>query len=121
MFGKIINAVVTPFNEDYSIDYDSFYKILKHLENTHIDSIIIGATTGEGSTLSINEKLNLIKFAKENLPKRIKVLVGIGTNNTIETIKQVKKFKGGMLLSNKKKRPTKPHKDVDESQVQTTK
>lgn len=92
MFGKIISAVVTPFNEDYSIDYDSFLKILNHLVNTHCDSIVVAGTTGEGPTLSINEKLNLIKFAKDHLPKKIKVIVGIGSNNTQETIKTIKKF-----------------------------
>lgn len=92
MFGKIISAVVTPFNEDYSIDYDSFLKILNHLVNTHSDAIVVAGTTGEGPTLSINEKLNLIKFAKEHLPKKIKVIVGIGSNNTQETIKTIKKF-----------------------------
>ena len=92
MFGKIISAVVTPFNEDYSIDYDSFLKILNHLVNTHSDAIVVAGTTGEGPTLSVNEKLNLIKFAKEHLPKKIKVIVGIGSNNTQETIKTIKKF-----------------------------
>lgn len=92
MFGKIISAVVTPFNEDYSIDYDSFLKILNHLVNTHSDAIVVAGTTGEGPTLSINEKLNLIKFAKEHLPKKIKVIVGMGSNNTQETIKTIKKF-----------------------------
>ena len=92
MFGKIISAVVTPFNEDYSIDYDSFLKILNHLVNTHCDSIVVAGTTGVGPTLSINEKLNLIKFAKDHLPKKIKVIVGIGSNNTQETIKTIKKF-----------------------------
>ena len=92
MFGKIISAVVTPFNEDYSIDYDSFLKILNHLVNTHSDAIVVAGTTGEGPTLSINEKLNLIKFAKDHLPKKIKVIVGIGSNNTQETIKTIKKF-----------------------------
>ena len=70
----------------------SFLKILNHLVNTHCDSIVVAGTTGEGPTLSINEKLNLIKFAKDHLPKKIKVIVGIGSNNTQETIKTIKKF-----------------------------
>lgn len=91
MFGKIITAVVTPFDEFKNIDYENFKKILIHLANTHTDSVVIAGTTGEGPTLSINEKINLFKIAKETLPKHIKVIASIGTNNTLETIKIVKK------------------------------
>ena len=92
MFGKIITAVVTPFDENKNIDFESFKKLLKHIANTHSDSVVVGGTTGEGSTLTINEKINLFNFAKQNLPKHIKVIAAVGTNNTSETIKQVKKL-----------------------------
>ncbi len=91
MFGKIITAVVTPFDENNNIDFESLKKLLNHLAETHTDSVVIAGTTGEGSTLSLNEKINLFTFAKENLPKRIKVIAAIGTNNTMETIKIVKR------------------------------
>lgn len=92
MFGKIISAVVTPFDENNNVDYESFKKLLVYLMNSHSDSIVIAGTTGEGPTLTFNEKINLFKIAKETLPKHIKVIAGVGTNNTIETIKQVKKL-----------------------------
>ena len=91
MFGKIITAVVTPFDELKNIDYESFKKVLLHLASTHTDSVVIAGTTGEGATLTLNEKLNLFKIAKDILPKNIKVIACIGTNNTLETIKIVKK------------------------------
>ena len=91
MFGKIITAVITPFDEQKNVDYASFIKVLKHLTNTHSDSVVIAGTTGEGSTLTINEKFNLVKIAKETLPNNIKVILNIGTNNTVETIKLIKK------------------------------
>lgn len=92
MFGKIITAVVTPFDENNNIDFESFKKLLDYLVKTHTDSVVVAGTTGEGSTLSINEKINLFTFAKENLPKKIKVIAAIGTNNTLETIKIVKRI-----------------------------
>lgn len=91
MFGKIITALITPFDENNNIDYESLKKLLTHIEKTHSDSVVIAGTTGEGSTLSLNEKLNLFTFVKTNLSKKIKVIAAIGTNNTAETIKIVKK------------------------------
>lgn len=91
MFGKLITAVVTPFDENNNIDYEAFKRLLDHLINTHTDSIVVAGTTGESATLSINEKINLFTFAKQNVPKRIKIIAGIGTNNTIETIKLIKR------------------------------
>jgi len=93
MFGKIITAVVTPFDENGNIDFDSFKKLLDHLIKTHTDSVVIAGTTGEGATLSTNEKINLFNFAKQHLPKKIKVIAAVGTNNTSETIKIIKKTK----------------------------
>ena len=91
MFGKIITALVTPFDENNNIDYESFIKLLEHISKTHTDSVVIAGTTGEGSTLSFNEKINLCEVAKKTLPKKIKVILSIGTNNTSETIKLIKK------------------------------
>ena len=91
MFGKIITALITPFDENNNIDYESLKKLLTHIEKTHSDSVVIAGTTGEGSTLSLNEKINLFTFVKTNLSKKIKVIAAIGTNNTAETIKIVKK------------------------------
>lgn len=92
MFGKIITAVVTPFDESKKIDFESFKKLLNHLVNTHTDTVLIAGTTGEAPTLTINEKIRLVCFAKEILPSNIKVIVGLGTNNTLTTLKDIKRF-----------------------------
>lgn len=92
MFGKIITAVVTPFDENNNIDFDSFKKLLNHLDKTHTDSVVIAGSTGEGSTLSTNEKINLFIYARQVLPKKIKIIACIGTNNTAETVKIIKKI-----------------------------
>ena len=90
MFGKIITALVTPFDENLEIDYESFNKLLDHVCKTHSDSVLIGGTTGEGPTLTLKEKINLFNFAKNKLNKKMKIIVAVGTNNTSESIKQVK-------------------------------
>lgn len=92
MFGKIITALVTPFDENNNIDYESLRKLLDHIVKTNSDSVVVAGTTGEGSTLTINEKINLFTFVKNYLPKKIKVIANVGTNNTSETIKIVKKI-----------------------------
>lgn len=92
MFGKIITAVVTPFDESKKIDFESFKKLLNHLVKTHTDTVLIAGTTGEAPTLTINEKIRLVCFAKEILPSNIKVIVGLGTNNTLTTLKDIKRF-----------------------------
>lgn len=90
MFGKIITAIVTPFDENKNIDFLAFGTLLKKLENEHTDSFVIAGTTGESATLSFKEKVNLFKFAREILKKDTKIIAGIGSNNTMETIKQIK-------------------------------
>lgn len=90
MFGKIITAIVTPFDENKNIDYRAFATLLKKLEQEHTDSFVVCGTTGEASTLSFKEKLSLFNFAKKIVNKNTKIIAGIGTNNTAETIKQIK-------------------------------
>lgn len=90
MFGKIITAIVTPFDENKNVDYDSFKRLLNRVSKTHSDSVVVAGTTGESSTLSLKEKINLFLFAKQHLPKGVKVIASIGNNNTAETIRQIK-------------------------------
>ena len=52
MFGKIITAIVTPFDENKNIDYRAFGTLLKKLEKEHTDSFVVCGTTGEAPTLS---------------------------------------------------------------------
>ncbi len=90
MFGKIITAIVTPFDENKNIDYRAFGTLLKKIENEHTDSIVVCGTTGEAPTLTFKEKLSLFSFAKKIVNPKTKIIAGIGSNNTAETIKQIK-------------------------------
>lgn len=79
-------ALVTPLNEDGSVDYDS----LKKLIDWHIDEgtngIVSVGTTGESATLNVKEHLDVIDFTVKHVGKRIPVIAGTGANATNEAI-----------------------------------
>lgn len=75
-------AIVTPFREDGEVNYD---KLAEHIENqiTHgTDAMIVCGTTGEASTLSHEEHLEVIEFCVKKVNKRIPVIAGTGSNST---------------------------------------
>lgn len=79
-------ALVTPFNKNGEINFKSFERLLEfHLEN-NTQAIIIFGTTGESSTLSDNEKFELLKFAASKCEKKIKIIAGTGSNNTAHAV-----------------------------------
>ncbi|MGB9812955.1 MAG: 4-hydroxy-tetrahydrodipicolinate synthase [Thermovenabulum sp.] len=85
-FGKVITAVVTPFDDELKVDYDSFQKLTDYLIANGSDSIVVTGTTGESPTLTDEEKLNLYKAALEASNKRAKIIAGTGSNNTAKSI-----------------------------------
>jgi len=79
-------AIVTPFNEDYSINYNKLNELIDfHVENK-TDAIIIGGTTGETSTMGIDEHVELVKRCCEHTGGRLPVIAGSGSNSTLEAI-----------------------------------
>ena len=66
MFGQVINAMVTPFNSHDEIDYEEVKKLLEMAKENQNDALVIGSTTGEGSSLSMREKKELYLFCKEH-------------------------------------------------------
>ena len=79
-------ALVTPFHEDGSVNYDKLDELIDYHCENGTDSIIICGTTGESSTLSEEEHMECIKFATERTKKRIPVIAGTGSNATYTTI-----------------------------------
>lgn len=75
-------AIVTPMNEDGSVNYDAYADLLDFQIENKIDAIISCGTTGESSTLSDEEHLNVIKFAIEHTAGRVPVIAGTGSNDT---------------------------------------
>ncbi len=75
-------AIVTPFNEDKSVNYDALGNMLEYQIENSTDAIIICGTTGEASTLTDDEQISVIKYTVEKVNKRIPVIAGAGSNDT---------------------------------------
>lgn len=75
-------AIVTPFNEDFSINFDQLRKSIDFQIENGTDSIVICGTTGEASTLTDAEQLECIKVTIEQTNKRVPVIAGAGSNDT---------------------------------------
>lgn len=75
-------AIVTPMNDDGSVNYNAFADLIDFQIENKTDAIIACGTTGESATLSGEEHLNVIKFAIEHTAGRIPVIAGTGSNDT---------------------------------------
>lgn len=85
LFEGVSAAVTTPFKNG-EVDYENLEKHLVYLKKENIQAFIINGTTGEGSTLSQNEKKKTLELAIEIANGEIPVIAGTGTNDTRETI-----------------------------------
>ena len=75
-------AIVTPFHEDGTVNYEAFAELIEFQIKNNVDAIIVCGTTGEASTLSHEEHLDVIRFCVEKVNKRIPVVAGTGSNST---------------------------------------
>src|SRR5579875_1614016 len=82
-------ALVTPFNEDKSIDFDSLKKLIDFVIDEEVNYIVTLGTTGETPTLSKEEKTDIINQTFAFVDNRVPVVVGIGGNNTSAVIKEI--------------------------------
>jgi len=82
-------ALVTPFNNDNSIDFDGLKRLLEHTA-TGVDYFVVQGTTGESATTTHDEKQAILKFVIENNPKQLPIVYGIGGNNTSAVIDSIK-------------------------------
>ncbi|HHU37741.1 MAG TPA: 4-hydroxy-tetrahydrodipicolinate synthase [Propionibacterium sp.] len=88
-FGRLITAMVTPFNDDGSLDLDEARRLAAYLvDEMGNDSLVINGTTGESPTTDDDEKLALLKAVVSEVGDRAKVIAGVGTNETAATIKR---------------------------------
>ncbi len=75
-------ALITPFNEDLSVNYDKLGELIEEQIAGGTDAIISMGTTGEAATLSHEEHLEVIKYTCEKVAGRIPVIAGTGSNST---------------------------------------
>ncbi|CUO96838.1 dihydrodipicolinate synthase [Clostridium baratii] len=82
-------AIVTPFTND-SVDYDKLKELLEWHVQEGTDAIVICGTTGEATTMTLEEKKSVIKFTVDVINGRIPVIAGSGSNNTKASVEMSK-------------------------------
>ncbi|MFL2574145.1 MAG: 4-hydroxy-tetrahydrodipicolinate synthase [Flavobacteriales bacterium] len=82
-------ALITPFNEDKTIDYTSLDKLINKVIEGGIDFLVVLGTTGEATSINESEKKELINFIVKLNNKRLPLVLGIGGNNTNKLIKEI--------------------------------
>lgn len=91
VFGRLVTAMVTPFDDNQNIDFNQTKILVEHLINTGTETIVVAGTTGESPTLSKEEKIVLFEKVIEFADGKAKVIAGTGSNNTKATIELTKK------------------------------
>jgi 4-hydroxy-tetrahydrodipicolinate synthase len=86
MLGNVLTAVVTPFRDDESIDFDAFQRLVRHLVEHGSDGIVVAGTTGESPTLTDGERLDLIGAAIDAVGGDATVVAGTGTYSTAHSV-----------------------------------
>ncbi len=87
-------AIVTPFSEDEKIDFETFEKLIEFQIANNTSAVIVCGTTGEGSTLTVDERLSLFRSAADVIRGRIPLICGTGSNSTsfsLEVAKEAEK------------------------------
>ena len=85
-FPRLITAMITPFKDDYSVDFEGAQKLALQLIEEGSQGLVISGTTGESPSLSKEEKLDLFKEAiKEAVGSKAWVIAGTGSNSTFDT------------------------------------
>ena len=82
-------AIVTPFTDD-GVNFDEFKKLIEFQISEGVDALIVCGTTGESSTMTLEERKETIKFAKEVSNGRVKIIAGTGGNCTKSVIEMTK-------------------------------
>lgn len=90
IFKGVGTAIATPFDEYDNINFDEFKKLVEFQIENGVNAIIVCGTTGEASTMSQEEKQDLIKYCVKVVNKKIPVIAGIGSNNTKAVVENEK-------------------------------
>lgn len=85
-------AVITPFTKKLEVDLISFENIIRHLVSEGADYLVLLGTTAETPTLTMDEKKLLLESAKKINAGKIPIIAGIGGNNTLKIIDEIKSF-----------------------------
>jgi 4-hydroxy-tetrahydrodipicolinate synthase len=91
-FSGVMTAIITPFQQDGSVDFESFHRIIENQKKAGIDGIVVLGSTGESPTLTPSEEQSLVQEALGHQSSTFSVYVGTGSNVTTTTIEKSKKY-----------------------------
>lgn len=91
-FGRLLTAMVTPFNADGSINYEAGAEFADWLLANGSDGLVVEGSTGEAATMDMDEKIKFMQTIVARVNGRAKIVAGAGTNCTASTIDLVKKM-----------------------------
>ena len=85
-FGRLLTAMITPFDSSGAVDHGTVWDLARHLVDTGNDGIVVAGTTGESPTLDVDEKVALFKAVVDAVGDRAFVVAGTGTYDTAESL-----------------------------------
>jgi 4-hydroxy-tetrahydrodipicolinate synthase len=86
VLGQVLTAMVTPFNEDGSVNLEGFRRLCTHLVDNGSDGLVVAGTTGESPTLTDEERFELFAAAVEATGDRASIVAGTGTYSTAHSV-----------------------------------
>jgi len=85
-FGRVLTAMVTPFEKDFSVNFDLAGKLARYLVQSGSDGLVVSGTTGESPTLSSEEKIELFRVIVEEVGGEATVIAGTGSYDTAGSV-----------------------------------
>lgn len=89
-FGRVLTAMVTPFDAKLEVDYTKARQLARYLVDNGSDGIVVAGTTGESPTLSNEEKIKLFETVVDEVGDRAVVIAGTGNNDTADSVNMTK-------------------------------
>ncbi len=90
LFSGVYTALITPFREGGDVDMASLARLLERQMEAGVDGVALCATTGEGSSLTLQERKEILTFALKETEGRCHVIAGTGTNSLASTLEQTR-------------------------------
>ncbi len=90
LFRGMATAIVTPMDENLAVDYEALGRFIDFQIDSGINALVTVGTTGESATLEPAEQRQVIRFTVERAAGRVPVIAGVGTNNTVHVLENVK-------------------------------
>jgi len=89
-FHGVAPALVTPMNDDRSINWNGLKKLIQHVSDGGVDYLVVQGTTGESATTTSDEKKQIVATIHEANSKKLPIVYGLGGNNTEALLNQIK-------------------------------